>query len=759
MTVMRWLLYSVLLLTPVSGDHLSGTANRHSVIQLDLLTADVTACIELIKFSVTEQIQSVFDCIHARLSHCLVDHNPLETPQLEMYENGYCGSISSRRYAVESQQTTIHIQLLPGFIIKTEFLLFYFELHPRAPNHGMRFYHSISMQHSLYHGARVPWAVLTTNNNATLITNIIRNMKHNVNVFYACFKRTWLSNIHKVHIIPFHNNAIYNLSSLFNNMINYNVSSFQFSFLTKQSFHKLNITFLSNLQSEILITLHDGPGRKSIRLLDVSCLITCNSSSVTTAFIGFVNIENLSSDMAPALTIIIEEVDSVKRQCYTRRSGAQNPKPRYVNPNPNYHIRLGNKIFVADRSSDRSTVGDISTTSCLATVYHKTFSINLHMNLVFAGPDILTDFPLYYCQYGGVVLLYKHPNFEQTFCESMHNHRFMIGTPAHLDILIVWFPGYSSGTVTFDLMIIRHCPQIYHLGHTFHNQTVTVDDSLDCQQFICPYYPTPDHCKFNIIGRSGNPLGPAELIVITHSSLYKCIDEVIVKPKLLKINVTSIEVIDWPLGNHEEKSISIKKPTELAYDYLVRANVSLPYICHKVYRFVQFGIRLTISACLFDKNDHYIRETATFNVQVITSECYGLLRRIPVKSSTSVIYKEDRAVNYTLSFIETQYRRECPSEYGGRYTYSVYIWDRYTQSVRQITATIGNPIFTGFLFHGLRITVVGEKLPDDWQENCEIDFKIASYEEVLNRSLQGVKLSDTWTSNFVTYRFFSERWV
>ena len=127
MTVMRWLLYSVLLLTPVSGDHLSGTANRHSVIQLDLLTADVTACIELIKFSVTEQIQSVFDFIHARASHCLVDYNPLETPQLEMYENGYCGSIASRRYAVESQQTTIHIQLLPGFIIKTEFLLFYFE--------------------------------------------------------------------------------------------------------------------------------------------------------------------------------------------------------------------------------------------------------------------------------------------------------------------------------------------------------------------------------------------------------------------------------------------------------------------------------------------------------------------------------------------------------------------------------------------------------------------------------------------------------
>ena len=744
MTVMRWLLYSVLLLTPVSGDHLSGTANRHSVIQLDLLTADVTACIGLIKFSMTGQIQSVFDCIHARTSHCLTDHNPLQTPHLEIYDNGYCGSLATIGFGVESQQTTIHIQLLPGFIVKTEFLLFHFESHPRAPNHGIRLNHSISMKPSFYHGKRHPWTVITTNNYATLTTYIIRNMEHSLVVFYGSFKRTWLSDIHKVHIIPFQKNVIYNMSSPFHNIINYNVRRFQFYFLAKL-FHKLYIGFTSNLQSDTLITLHDGPGHKSIRLLNVSCLINCNSSSITNAFIGFVNIENLSSDMAQALTIIIKEVYGEKRKCYSKTSHVPDPTAEY-------RERLKYiKMFIVDQASVESS------TTCLITVYYPAFAILLHMNLVFYGPNILTDFPLFYCQYGGVLLIHTQPDFEQTFCGPMHNYKFMVDTPAYIDIMIAWFPGYSSGIVTFDLVIHRHCQHVSHIGHTFHNRTITVDDSLACQQFICPDYPTPGLCKFDIIGRSGNPLGPTTLSVIRHTSLHKCIDDVDADPNLLKANVTSIEIIDWPLGHHDKKQISLRRTAELKYDYLVRANVSLPYLCFKRDRFLQMGIQLMISACFYDEDYDYVRKRVTNHLHIITRACYDLLRKIPVKSRTSVLYKEDKDVNYTLSVITTQYGQDCPSEYTGRYTYSVYIWDRYTQSVRQITATIGNPIFTGFKFHGLRITVVGEKLPDDWHANCEVYFNIVSLDQALNRSLQTGKLSDTWTNSSVTYRFYSER--
>ena len=762
MTGMKLLLLSVLLGTPITCDHLTGTVNRNSVIQLELLMQDVNLCTELLKFSLGEQIQSFFNCIYLQSSHCLANHDPLQTPELEIYKTGYCGSIAYNRLAVESQQKTMHIQLLPGFIIKTDFIVFYFELHPRFPNHGMHFYHFSYIQPSFYYGTRVPWRVITPNNNATFTTNIIRNMNQELNVFYSSFKRAWLSTIYKIDIVVFEKNAIYNIPLPFpsNNLLYYNVTNFQFYFLAKTVRHKLNIVFFSKLRSEMLIFLHDGPGQKSTRLLDVNCLITCNYTALTTAFIGFVKIENVTSEIAVEFIITIREVYGVETTCLWREPKNVATQIKYSKFKHNFNMVWKSDILLVDESRDIRAIGDISTTICLVNFNYKLYSLWLWMDLHFRGVAILADFPFSYCQYGGVFIIYRETDYLQTFCKTRLDYHLWVDSPPNIDIVIAWFPGYSTGIARFRLTKESYCRHQSHLGpDNFVNQTVKVDTDLPCQRFICPYYSNPNQCKFDIRGKSGNPIGTASISLSVLTSLYRCIDDV--NGDRLKANVTAMEVTDWPLGYHKTSKISFGiKSTELVYTYLENATVSLPYICLTNSREKQMGFKFVISSCVYDKIHNLIYENSVQGTLVITRDCFKYIRQIPVTKSTSAIYKEDKTTNFTLSHIMVLYGQHCQKEQEQKnYTYSVFIWNRYTKTVHQITARIGTTSYTRFQFHGLRLTVIGATLPDDWDKKCTIHFQYKIYDNPYKQLKPLQPESAIWTKNSVTYRFYSERWV
>ena len=764
MTGMKLLLLSVLLGTPITCDHLTGTVNRNSVIQLELLMKDVNLCTELLKFSLGEHIQSFFNCIYLQSSHCLANHDPLQTPELEIYKTGYCGSIAYNRLAVESQQRTIHIQLLPGFIIKTDFIVFYFELHPRFPNHGMHFYHFSYIQPSFYYGTRVPWRVITPSNNATFTTNIIRNMNQELNVFYSSFKRAWLSTIYKIDIVVFEKNAIYNISLPFpfNNLLFYNATNFQFYFLAKTVRHKLNIAFFSKLRSEMLIFLHDGPGQKSTRLLDVNCVITCNYTALTTAFIGFVKIENVTSEVAVKFIITIREVYGVETTCLTREPDdvAEHIKySKFKHTYHMYHMVSKSNVLLTDESRDIRAIGDISTTICLVNFNYKLFALYLRMDLHFRGVAVLTDFPFSYCQYGGVFIIYRETDNVQTFCKTKIDYELWVDSPPNIDIVVAWFPGYSTGVVVFFLTKQSYCRHINHLGpNNFDNQTVKLNTDLPCQRFICPYYSNPNQCKFDIRGKHGNPIGTARISLSVQTSLYRCIDDG--NWDRLKAKVTAMEVTDWPLGNHKTSKILFGiKSTELVYTYLENATVSLPYICLTNSREKQMGFKLLISSCVYDKIHNLIDENNVQGTPAITHDCFRYLRMFE-KVSTSAIYKEDKTTNFTLSQIMVKYGPDCHDEqYQKNYTYSVFIWNRYTKTVHQITARIGATTYTRFQFHGLRLTVIGATLPDDWDKRCKIQFHYSKYDNPYKQLKPLQPESAIWTKNSVTYRFYSERWV
>ena len=757
MTGMKLLLLSVLLGTPITCDHLTGTVNRNSVIQLELLMKDVNLCTELLKFSLGEQIQSIFNCIYLQYSHCSANHNPLQTPELEIYKTGYCGSIAYNKFAEESQQKTLHIQLMPGFIIKTDFMVFYFELHPRFPNHGMHFYHFNNIQPSFYHGTRVPWRVITPNNNATFTTNIIRNMNQELNVFYSSFKRAWLSTIYKIDIEVFEKNAIYNISSPINNLLlnYYNVTNFQFYFLAKTVRHKLNLAFLSKWRSEMLIILYDGPGQKSTRLLDVNCLIACNYTALTTAFLGFLKIKNLKSEMAVEFTVTIKEVYGVKTTCPWREPDNVASENKHSKFKHNAAFVRRSDTVLADQSRDTLALGDSTTTICSVNFNYTIHAMWFAMNLHFRGVAIITDFPSSYCQYGGVFIIYR--DYMQTFCKTRLDYQLLVDSPPNFDIVVAWFPGYSTGKVAFYLTKSSSCTHLSHLGpNNFDNQTVKVDTDLPCQRFICPYYSNPSQCKFDIRGKSGNPIGPAVFQLSVQTSLHRCIDDT--DWDRLKANVTAMEVTDWPLGNHRTNQISLGiKFTELVYTYLENATISLPYMCLTSSREKQMGFTLIISSCVYDKMHNLIYEKHVQGIHAITRDCLKIVRRIPVTISTSVIYKEDKNTNFTLSHIKVIYGQDCQEQKQNNYTYSVFIWNRYTKTVHQITTRIGATTYTRFQFHGLRLTVIGKTLPDDWNKRCAIHFLLSNYDNPYKKLKPFQPESDTWTKNSVTYRFYSER--
>ena len=743
MTGTQLLLYSVLLLAPVFSDHLSGVVNDHISVDTKALLIDLTDCMQLMELhNIQGQIQSLFGCIRSRISHCYKGTKILTNDsQLEMFKHDYCGSVASDKIEIESRHLILNIELMPNFVIKIDFIIFNFELHPSFRSHGMYFSYSTSTRHSFYHGRRIPWRAITTNNKARLVIITITNMEHRLNVFYSSYKRARISNIHHVNNIVFHKYALYNPYSVFKKLMRYKVDSFYLHIIAR-NVKQIQIMISSRMTSETNIVLYDGPGEKSRRLLNISCMLMCHHKQITSAFIACVKIEKLTSAIAHDFTITIQEIDNDHRPC----------KTKIVN----------GKFELFEQSSDANIE------ICYLIPTYKIESVSLQIDLRYTGPTIISDALSLECQYGGLFVANNVYYDEQRFCEHKYNYTFFGEGKSMLLVVVAWFPGYSSGYVSIVFNRDTQCVHHYLELRDLQKKTTIIDDTEDCQRFVNPpysNYPQIRRHTFVFRGKSGRPIGSAYLRVFKLDSFYKCIAYLGITMSHLKYNLTAIEVINWPLGHRRNLNIyrSISDILLMKSEYLISAALSLPYICLAESRKKQMGIELRIASCGYSDAILQLIITPALGMHMFASECYGVTFSLNRTESPNLIYKEDPTVNYTATYIRTYYGGRCPVECRN-FTYSVFIWDRFNKTVVELTANIGEILFTGFHFHGLRISVIGPKLPCEWHIDCDILIDFLSLHRIfrghvnaMNKKNSVSNSDNSWTTNDITFRFYGKR--
>ena len=726
---LKWLLYIALIgFAQVSGERL--TANIQLAPQLDLLMKDLIECFRHPMHSAKEQMESHRSCFQTRTSHCLYKWNDppkkLQVPSRSGY--AYCGSIVSQTDEAVSKQKTLSIQLIEGFIINTDIMIFNFEWHPALGRNGLSFSDSSRHIPPFYHGKRLPWNIIIPSNKATVTITTQIYLQHHFNLFYFSYKRQWLSNLHHVNNIVFSKIFLLNTFDLFSKRNVYKVNTFHYSILGK-GFKKLNISFSSNANSLMIITLFDGPGEKSQSLLELDCMIYCHHNAITSTYAGYVQIENVIPEKKNNLTIAFQELS---------------------------HRHYRRCQLIDHRVMERSS--HIHNKACITAFSFPYGSLFFHVRMLsYIGPTAaLPDHDTYNCQYGGVfILLPEHISI----CANKSNGFIAHAIGTSLRILVVWFHGYSRGVIS-AVWIRTHC--VRHskpMGLVLKRPTI-IDDSKKCQTYICSSINRPyqGKCEYLVRGLHGRPIGSTTVGIGKGESLFKCIPSHTNGINQLRYNFTVNQTENWPLGHHgklKDLSSEVNTPLFTSFKYMVEAFVSLPYLCTTNDTSKEMSFSLMIASCEFEHTRSQYLHYPSQGMQMLTNDCFNMDYSFSSNDVPHLIYKEDPTTNYTGSRIRAYYGEQC-SHRCRSYTYTVYIWQRFENSVLERVANIGEYIFTGFNYQGLRITIKGPKLPCKWTD-CIIIVNTA-YLHSHERPPERIHDQDTvWKIDSRKVRFYSKR--
>ena len=680
-----WLLISLACFTTYAV-YLTTTPIKQKAAQLTPLLRNVGSCIFRDNYLSPRDIYfTTFICISRDISHCLwntrnrYDVDQLSLPNITMY----CGIVASARSTWEALFKQIDIFVAPYNVIHIQFLTFNFEwVQYDCEEHGITVI-DIGNKNS-FCGERLPWILLTTGHTAQLKIRTLWDKNYKFRISYSHYNPHWAMATYKIYSRIGEMEKL-NLMGMTDDTVGYDF------YLQVEPHAKMQIDMIYQYSENINIIFHDGPGVKSNILFKISDSQHSNkTSTLTTAHLAMIRFIRLTK-----FTIKINQFWDADIMC----------KMHYTD----------NKISIRSTPLQpmRCCLYSNNASPDSMDVKYRFAVLNIH-KFSFNGPLTLDGDKHFNCQYGGLFIMQHIGNTNQYICQNRQNYK-IYSDKTNILFFLVWYPEYSNYMLEAYLMA-SSCLGQYT---TFEkNLTSSIDhpfivnDLFPCQLIICTPAITKEKSAFCTISISGSvgPVGTTEVLVERASSLRQCFD---FETYSAKFNLKASYTGNWPFGKPRTMLISRKSFEKFNYffHYLNNMTAVFPYVCSEKDYTKQLSIRIEIAMCkvtsgvvLFNPINH---------VHSLTAECSDIRMsfKFYFENSTSFtkIYDElnvfckEGERKHVGKYISVIYG-DCPEECRN-FTYTLLIWDKDKQLIYKYTSSVGTDIFTGYFFHGLKLSI------------------------------------------------------
>ena len=507
----------------VLTDSISFTDGSHFILQSGLvdktgytiLRKQVTLCSQVIKSDLQKQHRFMFDCMTQHIRHCVYDIvNPLKTNVT------FCGKLTD---VSRPPQTQVHITVLHQHVVLFKFMIFAFyrTIYLCGPDNVQITDVTMNQRHN-YCGRRIPWSTLTTGRHGHVLITIHDNLRSTLSLFYSAQHFT---HIHSILEETEWKSLNPHLETGFSKLL---VAQ---SIVYCTSPHLITSVEIQWKQQNKLITIYDGPGRRSLSTLKISP--SSNSGTY----------HALSS--AYCLYILMEHA-SINMDETTINFGTQLSQPRKCP----YKANPLRKLTVVKIKSSYFQYNYI----CLKNIYLPSFK-NLLFPLLhfvmftFDGPDTITSLSPG-CEYGGVFIQEfgdGTSSFHKSMCRSYRNSVIYTNT-TRINIFVIWFQGYNPCTLLLRIHY-RSCPT------TYVQSLVNSDFNIKrpCRHYVC----AASKCKINLI-RNNGPVGPVVLRFSPAQNVGTLSTSIAVRAPIMcssRIHVMYLAVKHWPF----ERDIYLKR--------------------------------------------------------------------------------------------------------------------------------------------------------------------------------------------------------
>ena len=680
--------------------YLTTTPIRHKTEQLTSLIKDVESCISRDKYSTPRDMYlKTFICIDRGISHCLWNNQHHYSADQLFLPNRitYCGIMASTRSKHNIWTASferIHVIVAQNKKIHLQFLIFNFEwVQYECEAHGIVVL--VKPDINMFCGKRLPWILLTTGHTAQIAIRALWNKNYNFRITYSHYEPQWSMTIYKKYsrfeefILP----ELVQMTIL--------IVGYDFYLLTAPD-ETMQIDMGYQYIKDINIIFYDGPGEKSDILLEISDAEHSNKTSVlTTAYLAMIRFNRLTN-----FTIKMIQLWSIGIMC------AMNNTDNTINiqSTPSQPIRCGQ--YSQYTNIERYAI--------------------LHIyNLSFSGPLILDGEKNINCQYGGLFVVENSGYKNQYICENRHNFN-IYSDKTNFIFFLVWYPGYSLYSLEAYFMtsscLGQYTPFVKSLTSSIAHPFI-VTDLFHCQIIICTPAITKERsafCRISISGSDG-PVGTAAVLVKQAYSLKQCFDYA---TNNAKFHIRANYTVNWPFGKPRSMLVSRKSFEQFYYFFLYLNNMTavFPYVCSESDTHKQLAIRIQIPTCKIIERATSVNSIN--QVYSLTAECsdfrHSLIFNFENNSNDTnynkqlnVFQKEGR-IKHVGRYINVVYGK-CPVDCRN-FTYTLLILDKDKQLIYKYTSPVGAHIFTGYFYHGLKLSITRPLETCGRHPSCEISY-------------------------------------
>ena len=727
--IVTFLLLTVLA-SPAVNQYLTGKVREeHLTEQRELLVKDVYDCSERpkvssIDISLIENIKRLYHCLRGRVHHCDGRRREsLKSAQLAQDKNRiYCNNIIYKGAYTTHEEQTFHVQMWSNFIVHIDCLLFDFEWYNQV-YHGMSISEYIrdgGRNTTYYTGRRLPWSMITTSNTAEITISTFAYMKFELHLLYSSTKWSWYPNIKSVYSAML-SNLTYPLDLVTTlQMSNRIFKAFTYHFI-QADYKQVNIIIDSIVNSVARIVIYDGPGSRSPRLWTIDHHdSTGNRNIKTTAFHAYIEVYIFKFEAKEQWHILLSQLDySHYPEC------------------PEYHI-----VFKYSN--------DWANTICY--VRWSKFALGVADYLPFIIEEYrfyegaltaMTGYVTPKCQHGG---LYYLPSPNKALCKT--TRKMLLDNDGSVEsILIVWFSGYSRGSVRLRIYKEGSCRTYSLDNHLIEDNKILLIDTIEyCRKYVCPESMNPSQnllCNFEL-NIPSRPVGSTKISI----SLTKSIDDCVPGPGKnnadSSFTVSTSDYTHSRFGYNKEKRVSktIKEALRTrkhksfmfrhTFQYLVSANVSLPRVC-----FQELSIResrmymvVMIATCGF-YDDFSATVSYPLNNIYSLDNCLNYTTRM--KPPSILINHENYTSNYSRHHIITSYPDYCPHKCR-THSFHLKIYRKFDDRVDEYSGKIGESVSTKLNYDSFWMQINRPVAP--CAQKCMVFVKISDEDELSGTDLK-----------------------
>ena len=571
----------------IDGSHFTIQSGMVDLTGYTVLRRQMELCSQFTETSVInlqKQHRLMVDCMAKYITHC-VDYfaKPMRTNVT------FCGKLA---VASRSLQTHVYVNLLHRHVVLFRFVVFnlYRTFKECGPDKVQLTDVTINQIHT-FCGRRIPWSVITTGQEGHLTISVHGNRRSNLLVFYSA---QHLSHIHSVkkemqwQLPKSPSETVYS-QLLFSHGIAYCTSP-----------HLALRVDIQWKQQYKLMTVYDGPGRRSSSILQVTPSSYFGAYyALSSAYCVYILIEHTPINLDQATISIGTRLSGLAKCPFKSNRRKTLTVLRIHSHNTEYNYGCLKEIYVAPMMG-RS----------LFPLFH-------FLSVTIDGPDTVTS-SNQGCDYGGIFIQEfrnNTSNFHKSLCGSTRRTVIYSDT-IKFKIFVISFGGYHS-VDTVARIIYRTCPTTY-VDDIFKN---TFSTKQSCRHFVCKVR----KCKINLIKKNG-PIGP---IVVKFSGAHT----LKANPTLMDIKVPIacsseihmmyLAVQHWPI----KRDIYLKrikyKHTKTKHEalteniqFLHNASVSV-FTCFKS----PVGMSMYVSHCdskpsSYEHNYTIFSPSATCNLQI-----------------------------------------------------------------------------------------------------------------------------------------------